>query len=163
RRSDFPNFGSVLARLGERGPMPASVTLPRPIGHDGVTYAGTHAGFLGPRYDPMELSEAPSSKEQATHPLSLPPDMDATRLQARSGLARLIEQHDRILNRDKAAQDLGGFYEDAFRMLASPAAKRAFNLGLEPPPIRDRYGRNEYGDSFLLARRLVEAGVRLVS
>src|SRR5205814_7290846 len=55
------------------------------------------------------------------------------------------------------------YYEQAFRMLTSPAARRAFNLDLEPPAVRDRYGRNEYGESFLLARRLVEAGVRLVS
>src|ERR1700730_322025 len=57
---------------------------------------------------------------------------------------------------------LGGFYEQAFRMLSSPVARRAFNLDLEAPAVRDRYGRNEYGESFLLARRLVEAGVRLV-
>src|SRR5205814_532839 len=55
------------------------------------------------------------------------------------------------------------YYEQAFRMLSSPASKKAFNLDLEPPAVRDRYGRNEYGESFLLARRLVEAGVRLVS
>src|SRR5439155_16362620 len=55
------------------------------------------------------------------------------------------------------------FYEQAFAMLSSPAAKRAFNVNLEPPMVRDRYGRNEYGESFLLARRLVEAGVRIVS
>jgi hypothetical protein len=163
RRGDFPNFGSVLAHFANRGPMPASVTVPRPIGHDGVTYAGTYAGFLGPRHDPMELSEAPSSKEQATHPVSLPPDVDLARLQARSGLVQLIEGQDRLLNKQPAAQNLGSFYEDAFRMLSSPVAKRAFDLRLEAPATRDRYGRNEYGDSFLLARRLVEAGVRLVS
>lgn len=163
RRGDFPNFGSVLARFGEHGPMPASVTVPRPIGHDGVTYAGTYAGFLGPRHDPMELSEAPNSKEQATHPVGLPPDIDVTRLQARSGLVRMIERRDRLLSEHPAAQNLGSFYEDAFRMLSSPVARRAFDLGREAPATRDRYGRNEYGDSFLLSRRLVEAGVRLVS
>jgi hypothetical protein len=67
------------------------------------------------------------------------------------------------LQHDRSAQALGSFYDQAFRMVSSPVAKRAFNLDLEPPAIRDRYGRNEYGESFLLARRLVEAGVRLVS
>jgi hypothetical protein len=163
RRSDFPNFGSILASLGERGDMPAAVTVPRPVGHDGVTYAGTYAGFLGPRYDPMELREAPSSQDSPTHAITLPPDIDVTRLQARRGLVNLIEAGDRFVNRTREATALGGFCEDAFRMMSSPAARRAFNLDLEPPVVRDRYGRNEYGDSFLLARRLVEAGVRLVS
>lgn len=162
-RMHFPFFGSVLAHFSERGPMPATVTVPRPVGHDGVTYAGTHAGLLGPRYDPMELSEAPSSKEQATHPVSLPPDVDLTRLQARRGLAQSLEDQDRLLNQQRSTEALGEFYEDAFRMLSSPVAKRALNLNLEPPITRDRYGRNEYGDSFLLARRMIEAGVRLVS
>lgn len=163
QRGDFPNFGSVLARFVEPGPMPASVTLPRPIGHDGVTYAGTHAGFLGPRFDPMELSEAPSSRELPTHPVTLPPDVDRTRLQARRGLLQLIEDQERHISKQRKTEAQSGFYESAFRMLASPTAKRAFNLDLEPPAVRDRFGRNEYGDSFLLARRLVEADVRLVS
>ncbi|WP_410969007.1 DUF1501 domain-containing protein, partial [Salmonella sp. SAL4444] len=74
----------------------------------------------------------------------------------------LIEAHDRQLQKHPAAAQ-SDFHEQAFRMISSPAAKRAFDLGLEPPRLRDRYGRNEYGDSFLLARRLVEAGVRLVT
>jgi Protein of unknown function (DUF1501) len=137
--------------------------VPRPIGHDGVTYAGTYAGWLGPRHDPMELKEAPNSNEQPLHPVSLPEGMDTTRLLARRGLVNLIETQDRVMQQSRAAEGLGGFYEQAFRMLSSPVAKRAFNLNLEPPPVRDRYGRNDYGDSMLLARRLIEAGVRLVS
>src|SRR5207244_242416 len=62
-----------------------------------------------------------------------------------------------------STEGMAGFHEQAYRMIASPQARRAFNLDLEPPSLRDRYGRNEYGESFLLARRLVEAGVRLVS
>src|SRR5205823_8738590 len=62
-----------------------------------------------------------------------------------------------------STEALDSSYEQAFRMVANPAAKRAFQIDLEPPAVRDRYGRNEYGESFLLARRLVEAGVRLVS
>src|SRR5207302_3851075 len=70
---------------------------------------------------------------------------------------------DRTMQANPATAGLDGFHEQAYRMLASPEARRAFNLELEPPRLRDRYGRNEYGESFLLARRLVEAGVRLVS
>src|SRR5262245_13333012 len=163
RRSDFPFFGSVVSSFTPPGPLPAAVTIPRPIGHDGVTYSGTHAGFLGPRHDPMEPREAPDTREQATHPLSLSPELSSTRLLARRGLLEVLEGQERRLQQARAAEALGGFHEQAMRMLASPAAKRAFDLELEPPAVRDRYGRNEYGESFLLARRLVEAGVRLVS
>jgi hypothetical protein len=163
RRSDFPNLGSVVSCFTPPGAMPATVTVPRPIGHDGVTYAGTYAGFLGPRHDPMELKEAPNSREQPVHALSLGSDLTTTRLLARRGLLDVIDTQDRRLQQNRAAEGLGGYYEQAFRMLSSPASKKAFNLDLEPPAVRDRYGRNEYGESFLLARRLVEAGVRLVS
>jgi hypothetical protein len=78
-------------------------------------------------------------------------------------LLNVLESADRNLQRKGASEGLGGYYEQAFRMLTAPAARRAFNLDLEPPALRDRYGRNEYGESFLLARRLVEAGVSLVS
>src|SRR5262249_45898066 len=114
----------------------------------------------GPRYDPMELREAPSSAEAPMHPVSLSQELNTSRLLARRGLLDSIEAHDRTL------QESGGpdaFYEQAFAMLSSPAAKRAFNVYLEPTVTRDRYGRNEYGESFLLARRLIEAGVRFVS
>jgi hypothetical protein len=163
RRTDFPNLGSIVSYFSPPSGLPASVTIPRPIGHDGVTYAGTYAGFLGPRYDPLELREAPNSNDQPAHPIPLPNQLDDSRLLARHGLLKLLEDQDRRLQDNRTADSLGGFYEQAFRMLSSPAAKKAFNLELEAPKVRDRYGRNEYGDSFLLARRLVEAGVRLVS
>lgn len=163
RRTHFPFFGSALSSLFPPGSMPGCVTVPRPIGHDGVTYAGTNAGWLGPRYDPMEMKEAPNSGERPTHALGLPEGMDVTRLQARRGLAKLIEEQDRLLQQANAVSGLDSFAEQAFRMLATPAARRAFDLNLEPPTMRDWYGRNDYGDSLLLARRLIEAGVRLVS
>ncbi len=163
RRTDFPNMGSVVSYFSPGGVLPASVTVPRPIGHDGVTYAGTYAGFLGTRHDPLELREAPNSSDQPTHPLALPNQIDDSRLLARHGLLNLLEEQDRRLQDRRSTEALGGFYEQAFRLLSSPAAKKAFNLDLEPPAVRDLYGRNEYGDSFLLARRLVEADVRLVS
>jgi hypothetical protein len=161
-RSQFPFFGSVLASFAEPGVMPPAVTVPRPIGHDGVTYAGTYAGWLGPQYDPLEPREAPGSGQRPAHALTLPPDVDATRLQARHGLLDLVEARQRSADLARTSS-LGSFYDQAFRMVSSGAAKRAFNLELEPSALRDRYGRNEYGESFLLARRLVEAGVRLVS
>lgn len=161
-RQQYPFIGSVVSHFSPPGRMPGCVTIPRPIGHDGVTYAGTHAGFLGPRDDPFEFSAAPNSPEAPVHAFAPATDLNATRLIARRGLLNTIEDADRQLQL-RAGDGLRSFYEQAFRMVSSSAAKRAFNLDLEPPRVRDWYGRNEYGDSFLLARRLIEAGVRLVN
>src|SRR5260370_988472 len=163
RRTDFPCVGSVLSALLPPGPLPASVTIPRPVGHDGVTYAGTYSGWLGPRHDPLELREAPNSNDRPAHPLDLAPDLGAARLVARRGLLQSLEDEDRRLQDSRATEGLTAFHEQAYRMLASQQARQAFNLEQESGLLRDRYGRNEYGESFLLARRMVEAGVRLVT
>jgi hypothetical protein len=163
-RRDFPTMGSVVSYFTPPGELPASITIPRPIGHDGVIYAGTHAGFLGPKFDPMELQAPAEVQERAAHGLGLPEGWDAHRLQSRVGLLKTLEAYDHI-NQQQAHRlgGLGQFREQAFRLLTSPAAKSAFDLTKEPDKLRDRYGRNEYGECFLLARRLVEAGVRLVT
>lgn len=163
-RSDFPFVGGVLSHFAPAlGGLPASVTIPRPIGHDGVTYSGTYAGFLGPRHDPMELKEAPMSSDRPAHSIELAADLSPSRLVARQGLLRTIEQADRFLAASRRADGLDAFRQQALGMLTSPKARRAFDLSAEPDRVLDRYGRNEYGEGFLLARRLVEAGVRLVT
>lgn len=162
-RNDFPNIGSIVSYFTPLGPMPAAVTIPRPIGHDGSTYSGTYAGFLGGRYDPMEVAAAEETREKPTHSIALPPEIQEPRLLARRGLLNVIEATDRRYQSAKGARGMDSYREQAFGMLASPIAKRAFNLDLEDPRTRDRYGRNEYGESILLARRLVESGVRLVT
>ncbi|MBX9626259.1 MAG: DUF1501 domain-containing protein [Gemmataceae bacterium] len=162
RRSDPPFFGSVLSAFAPPGPLPACVTIPRPVGHDGVTYAGTYAGFLGPKHDPLEQAPANKANEPAAHPTVLPPDVAETRLAARHGLLRLLERQDAALQASGGA-GLDPARDRAMRMVASPAVRRAFDLDREPAKLRDLYGRNEYGESFLLARRLVEAGVTTVS
>jgi hypothetical protein len=161
-RRDFPNVSGVVARFTPPGAVPASVTIPQPIGHDGVTYCGTHAGFLGPRYDPLEL-RAPVRSREAPFALVPPEGVDAPRLSARRSLLERIEAHERVLQKDPGASALGGFHEQALRIVASPLTRRAFEVYREPSALRDRYGRNPYGECFLLARRLVEAGVRLVT
>jgi hypothetical protein len=162
-RRDAPTVGSVVSYFHPGRELPATVTIPRPIGHEGVTYSGTYAGFLGARYDPMEVKAAGESKAAAAHPLTLPPDIDEARLLARRGLLQTIEDADRHLQSQQAARDLDGFRQQAFGMLSSPIAKRALNIDHEDDKTRDRYGRNEWGESILTARRLVEAGVRLVT
>src|SRR5262249_50748019 len=142
--------------------MPASVTLPTPIGHDGVTYAGTHAGFLGPRCDPLELKAAHGSSD-APFPLTQRPDVDPARLAARQNLLKQIEWTEKMLQKQSATGGLGACHEQALRLVASPVARKAFDVGREPISVRERYGRNQYGEAFLLCRRLIEAGVRLVT
>ena len=124
------------------------MTVPRPIGHDGVTYAGTHAGFLGPRHDPLEFSAAPNSRDAAPACLrcrdgprrhSAPSPAAACSMRSTTPTA--------ICSAGPAAESLRGFYEQAFRMVASPAARRAFDLDLEPParprPLRPQRIRRE--------------------
>src|SRR5262245_52170543 len=154
RRTDFPNVGSIVSCFTPAGPMPASVTIPQPVGHNGVIYAGTYAGFLGPRHDPMEqpVSRALDPMNETgiagnvTHPLSLAPDIDAVRLAGRRGLVSLIEAQDRHMQQHPATQGQTSFRDQAFRMISSAAARRAFDLDLEPSRLRDRYGRNGYGE-----------------
>lgn len=162
-RNDFPTVGSVVASFLPTDNMPGCVTLPRPIGHDGVTYAGTYAGFLGAKCDPMETENAGETKESPTHSLTLPEGLQMARLQARHGLLELIESQDRRFQSLRHAQSVDSFREQAFSMLSSPKAKAAFDINSEHTKVRDRYGHNEWGEAILTARRLVEAGVRLVT
>lgn len=163
-RFDAPNLGSIVSSFSPPGVLPAAVTVPRPIGHSGVTYAGTHAGWLGTKHDPMEIAAAAGgSTESPTYSMALPPDLSDTRLLARQGLVQTIEQLDRRFDHLAASRSLGDYREQAMRMLSSTVAQSAFDLEKEDPRTRDKYGRNEWGESMLLARRLVEAGVRLVT
>ena len=161
-RGDFPNFAAVVSKFARPSNVPHAVTVPRPIGHSGVTYSGTHAGFLGPAFDPLERAAAKDTKEAASHPLSPFADLPDSRLTARDGLLKQLEKQDAALQ-SGAAGPLDANRDRAMRMLAAPAVRAAFEVDREPPKLRDRYGRNEYGESLLLARRLVEAGVKVVA
>lgn len=163
-RRDFPNMGSVVSYFSPPASMPGSVTIPRPIGHDGVTYSGTYAGFLGPKHDPMEMQAPAEVNERPTHSLEFPAGWDAHRVQSRVGLLQALDNYDRLMqHRGMTTGGLSQFRQQAFRMLTSPQAKGAFDLSRESEPTRDAYGRNEWGEGILLARRLIEAGVRLVT
>jgi len=164
RRNHWPGPGAIVSCLRpSSATVPSSVTVPRPIQHDGTKYAGTHAGWLGAQYDPLELPDAGFAGGRPVFDLGLPPGLDATRLIRRRGLLHAVEVSDRHLQQNPSALGLDSYRERAFNLLASPDTKRAFNLELETNATRDRYGRNHYCESFLLARRLVEAGVRLVT
>ena len=163
KRTNFPGPSGIVSRFKTCTAVPASVTLPRPIMHDGVKYSGTHAGFLGAEYDPLELPDKLFAKGRPIYSLGLPDDVDTERLVRRKGLLELVERQDRALQDSDAGRSMDAFRQRAFNLLISPDTKRALDLSAETDRTRDRYGRNHYGEAFLLARRLVEAGVRLVS
>lgn len=163
KRTDFPHYGSVLSYFAPQGGVPAAAAIPCPIGHDGVIYSGTHAGFLGPRHDPLERRASLAAGLPPPYALDPLPDLSETRLIARTGLLNQLERQDDALQKSAAGRDLDVFRDKAMKLIATPTVRQAFDLDREPPAVRDRYGRNEYGECFLLARRLVEAGVKAVS
>ncbi|MEO8494885.1 MAG: DUF1501 domain-containing protein [Planctomycetota bacterium] len=169
QRTDGPSIGSMFSYLGEKSQLPASFSIPRAVAHDGINYAGTHAGLLGSQHDPVELGKVYNHVETGPRtdppplPLTLPDDVSLARLQARRGLRDLLNAEDRSMQRIAGTGGFDSSYELAYRMLHSTAVRDALNLELESPATRDRYGRNEYGESFLTARRLVEAGIRAVT
>ena len=155
----WPAYGSVVDAIKpSRGEMPTFVSYPHTIA-DGSTTPGQHASFLGKRHDPFFFSEDPAEKGFHLPQLALPADLELSRMQRRRELLRMVDQQAGLLER---SAEVGGFdtaYDKAIGMLTSPAVKSAFDLEAEPQEVRDRYGPTSYGQSCLLARRLVEAGV----
>jgi hypothetical protein len=159
-----PHFGSVISRVfGPRSDLPANVILPDPIGNTGAgPLHGQTAGYLGSAHEPFFLNADPAQPSFKVADLEIPAGESATRLDARK---RLLEQVDDLQRRTetKTTTMHDAAYQRAFRLLTSPEAKRAFNLADESDGVRDRYGRNTFGQSCLMARRLIESGVRCVT
>jgi hypothetical protein len=159
----FPAYGSVVDRLApSTGEVPTSVSYPYVI-RDGSVTPGQHASFLGKVHDPFLFTQDPNSSDFALPELSLPANLTATRLDQRRELQKIIDAQSRLLEYSAAAKGLDAYYERALTMLNSTKLREAFNLSAEPEKVRDRYGRHTYGQSCLLARRLVEAGTKFVT
>lgn len=162
--NDWPTLGSLVQRLRPGGQaLPTSIRLPHRIFNtDGSVWPGQDSGFLGPAADPWLLNCQPASPEFRVLEFTLPAEMPLERLSARH---ELLERLD-ALARDSDAAVRGGAYDSAtaraFDVLTSPAAQTALALDRESEALRERYGRNHFGQSVLLARRLIEAGVTLV-
>src|SRR5262249_42738377 len=157
---NHPPFGAVLQRL-RPSPKPW-VALPYPV-VNGVHYPGQTAGFLGARYEPFWLRPDPKAPEFVFRELEVGQDFSHRRIRARDGLLRGIDQAQDLAARPGAAADMSGFQSRAVDLIASAATRRALQLDREEPRRRDRYGRNVFGQSCLLARRLIEAGIPLVN
>ena len=162
--ADHPNLGSVVARFAPgRSALPRFVQLPQLASDVGNLTPGQFAGFLGRAYDPFAVQADPSRPGFHLAELSLPADVSSSRLAGRESLRRQIEQQTRTMERSAATRALDVYQRRAVGLLASPAVQRAFDLRREPMRARERYGMNTLGQSCLLARRLVEAGVKLVT
>jgi hypothetical protein len=159
-----PHVGSIVSRVfGSRGDLPANVILPVPIGNTGAgPLHGQTAGSLGSAHEPFFLNADPARPDFKVADLEVPKGESASRMDARK---RLLEQVDELQRRTetRSTQMHDASYERAFRLLTSPEAKKAFDLSAENDKVRDRYGRNTFGQSCLMARRLIESGVRYVT
>jgi hypothetical protein len=160
----YPAYGSTVARLKpvEDPAIPSFVSFPYVI-RDGSVTPGQAASFLGKPFDPFYIGQDPNSASFRLPELSLPSSLPLDRLDDRRGLLRMIDRQGDLLGSSATAQGIDAFYDRALTMLASPKVKQAFDLSREDPKVRDAYGRTTYGQSCLLARRLIEAGVRFVT
>jgi len=166
---DFPNFGSNIVRLQPpTEPMLPFVMLPRPLQESNVVGKGGTAGFLGKAYDPYTLYPPGSDMEMNKmdklniDDLQLRPDVFAMRLERRARLRDQLRELTPSVEKAVEDYDLNAYYKQALSLVVSGRAREAFAIEREDAKLRDRYGRNTFGQSCLLARRLVEAGTKVV-
>jgi hypothetical protein len=162
--SDWPTLGSIVKMLkpSERIPF-SSVMLPEPIiANPNVFLPGQNAGFLGPRWDPEIFKCDPAAANFKIDGFALPQDISSQRLTARRSLLSQFDHHSQLVSEVAGVQGHDRLTQEALSLLTSGAARNAFALDQESPALRDRYGRGKWAQSVLLARRLIEAGVRMV-
>jgi hypothetical protein len=160
--NDHPAMGGVVRKLlPDVGGLPSAITLPEQAANDGnITWPGQDAGFLGRKFDPWMLSGDPSAAHFQPEGMTPSGDVPPARLADRQTLlARFDSAFARL---DSGASEYTARTQQAIDLIGSSAAKKAFDLSTEPPKLRDRYGRTRFGQSCLLARRLIEAGTRMV-
>jgi len=159
-----PHLGSVISKVyGQKSELPSNVVLPGPIGNTGAgPLHGQTSGYLGSAHEPFFLNSDPANKDFKVGDLEIAQGQGNNRLDARK---QLLTQLDDIQRRteSRSTQMHDSAYDRAFRLLTSPKAKQAFDLNQENEKQRDRYGRNTFGQSCLMARRMVENGVRFVT
>jgi hypothetical protein len=158
-----PAYGSVVDKLAPaKAGLPTFVAYPHVI-RDGSITPGQHASFLGKAHDPLFFEQDPNSPSFRLPELSLPGNLSLHRLEHRQEMLKLIDRQAELLEFSATARGIDDTYAKALSLLTSPQVKKAFDLAAEPESLRDKYGRTTYGQGCLLARRLVEAGVRFVN
>src|SRR5438094_878463 len=162
---EHPHAGCVLGYLkGQRGEVPAHVLLPKPIGRTGGNLPhGQNAGYLGKQYDPFVLNADPADPKFKVPDL-LPPDyISAVRAERRQKMRDAVDGAFRSFESSPQAKQLDDNFNLAYRLMSSPKAREAFALEKELASTRDRFGRTRFGQGCLMARRLIERGVRFVT
>jgi hypothetical protein len=164
-RDDYPCYASAVDAIRPRADaIPSGMSLPTFLMEGPLTWPGQHAGFLGPRHDPWQVKQDPSRPGFGFDGLTLPAGLSVERLGRRKSLLdHMSASRDQIgALAAKAKDPFIDQVDRAYALLLSGKVARAFDLGEEDPRLRDRYGRHMYGQSLLLARRLVEVGVPIV-
>jgi hypothetical protein len=163
KRSDWPALGAVLAKFQPTEQrLPPYVLLPTMAKNFNLLVPGYHAGFLGAAFDPLIVDADPSKPNFAAPAVTPRPELTPRRIEARRRLLAQINDQAQAVGQAAGAGGHDLYFERAFGLVSSAAAKQAFDIAQEPMATRERYGCNLHGQSVLLARRLVEAGVRLV-
>jgi hypothetical protein len=159
---EHPNLGAVVDRFaGSRGALPGFVTVGPRMRDAPVIPTGQDGGFLGSTYQPFRILD-PLAPLERQPTLSPPPGVSVDRLLRRDAVLREIDGFQRRVEDTDSVRGFGAAYRRAFALTTSPQAKAAFDLEAEPAGVRDRYGRHMFGQGCLLARRLIEGGVRYV-
>jgi hypothetical protein len=160
-----PHAGCALEFLkGRRNELPAHVLLPEPMGPTGGNLPhGQDAGFLGKAYDPFALNADPSKKNFKVPDLLPPAEIGEARLERRRELRQVVDSTVKNFEASPSAALMDNNFTSAYRLMTSKKAREAFDLTKEPQKVRERYGMTRFGQSCLLARRLIEAGVRFVT
>ena len=161
---DWPSIASVVGAMqpSERSPL-SSVVLPEFVHNNGnITWPGQNGGFMGAAWHPMMMKCDPNEQPMRIEGMSLADGVTSARLSERFDLLTQMDAQFQAAARSGALAELGHMRQKAFDLLHSDASRRAFEIEREPAALRENYGRHKFGQSVLLARRLVEAGVRLV-
>ncbi len=154
----FPSFGSIVSEeFGPRKNMPPYVCIPS----EPNPYAGP--GYLSSAYGPFSLGADPANRNFRVRDLNLPGGVDDARFTERKSILATVDDHFRKLEKSDSLHAMDTFYQRAYSMISSKDAREAFDMSKEPDHLKDQYGRNQAGMRMLMARRLVEGGVRFVS
>jgi len=153
----YPSMGSIVSHeLGSLKNLPPFVSIPS-------TPAEAGTGYLSPTFGAFSVGGDPSQPGFTVQDLALPAGVDHPRFDTRRSLNDVVDAHYAHLARSGAVEPMGKFYQNAYSMISSPAAREAFNLKAESDAVRESYGLNLAGQGLLMARRLVGAGVRFVT
>ena len=153
----YPSFGSVVSKeFGSRKDLPPNVAVPNPFRSSG-------SGYLSFKYGPFGLGSNPESPDFSVRDLKLPSGMDANRFASRKKIREIVDARFSKLEKNDQLDAMDSFYLKAYDLISSPKARAAFEIDKEPADLRAAYGMNSAGQRLLMARRLVEAGVRFVT